>query len=125
MKICADHWAKVREAIKARGLDHLGAKSGQEAMADAVTQLQGGETQYDPLMDCNNMIWGRGLELGGLYLMGQKEDGSEYCPICEALAHMEPALGETKEQQERYWIDGPADAALKCAREKGLVPNVQ
>jgi hypothetical protein len=125
MKICKPHWDKLRTALRERGIDHLGAKSGKEAADDAVTELQGGDPEYDPTMACNNMIWSQGLKMGGLYLMSQKEDGSEYCPICEAIAHMQPPSGMTKEEQERSWIDGPADAALAESRRRGLVPNQQ
>lgn len=72
---------------KQRGLDHLGAKSGNEAAAAIAAQMSGEEAAYDPLMDCNNMIWSRGLEMCGLYLMTQKPDGSDFCSICEAVAH--------------------------------------
>lgn len=125
MKLCQSHWDMLRAALKERGIDHLGAKTGHEVIEDMKTELAGGDTDFDPLMCCNYMIWNRGLELGGLYLMGQKDDGSEYCPICEALDHMEPPPGETREYCERLWIDGPADAALNECRRCGLVPAEQ
>lgn len=117
MKICPGHWGKLRAALDARGIGHLGAKSGEEAVSNITEQLEGGSPAYDPLMDCNNMIWSRGLEAGGLYLMGQKEDGSHYCPICEAISH---GAGD-----EKFWIDGPADAVLGHCRKLRLVPAVQ
>lgn len=125
MKICQPHWNKLRAAIKDRGIDHLGAKSGKEAVEDALTELRGGEQDFDPAMACNNMIWSQGLKMGGLYLMGTKDDGSEYCPICEALDKMSPPPGSTREDCERWWIDGPADAALEECRRRGLVPGKQ
>jgi hypothetical protein len=125
MHICALHWDKLRAAIKERGIDHLVARSGKEVIDAAVEELQGGDPSFDPLMSCNYMIWNQGLKMGGLYLMGQKSDGSEYCPICEALVHMAPPPGMTKEQQERSWIDGPADMALDECRKRGLVPVKQ
>lgn len=125
MKICEPHWDKLRTAIKDRGIDHLGAKNGKDAVDNVAEELQGGQPDYDPTMACNMMIWNQALKMGGLYLMGQKEDGSEYCPICEAIAHMSPPPGMTKEQQERSWIDGPADAALDECRKRGLCPAAQ
>lgn len=68
-------------------------------------------------MSCNNMIFAEGLRGGGLYLMGAKPDGSQYCPICEAITN---GAGD-----EKYWIDGPADGCLTHARDLGLVPKVQ
>jgi hypothetical protein len=123
MRICKEHWAKIRAAIKERDIAHLGAKSGEEAMEDVKADLDGRERDYDPLMDCNWMINGRALTEGGLYLMTAKEDGSHFCPICEAIAH-KPADAEVQ-WVEDYWIQGPADAALKECQDKGLVPKVQ
>jgi hypothetical protein len=125
MRICQPHWDKLRTAIKNRGLSHLGAKSGEEAITDAVTELKGGTPDYDPLMSCHWMITSQALKMGGLYLMGAKPDGTEYCPICEAVAHMNPPEGMTKEQQELSWINGPADAALEECRRLGIVSAIQ
>ena len=117
MQICKDHWTKIRNAISERGLEHLGAKSGEEACADAVAQLQGEETPFDPLAACNWMIMNRGLEIGGLYLMT-----GDYCPVCEAIKHTDHM---SPEELELYWINGPADAVLETAREMGLVARQQ
>ena len=117
MRICQTHWDKLRAALKERGLDHLGAKSGKEAVDDAVTQLSGGDTDYDPTMACFYMISSKGLEIGGLYMMGTDEQGNERCPICECVAH---GAGD-----ENFWINGPADAALAEARSRKLVPEKQ
>lgn len=119
MKICPEHWAKVRAAVESRGMGHLGAKTGEQAAKDAESQLRGEETSYDPLMACNWMITSRALESGGLYLMTPKPDGSDHCPLCEAIEHRPE--GKTIEESERYWIDGPADAALAHCRERGLL----
>jgi hypothetical protein len=123
MKMCQPHWNKLREAMKDRCIDYLGAKDGKQAADDAVEQLAGRETDYDPLMACNWMITGRALKMGGLYLMGAKEDGSEYCPICEAIEH-KPEDVEVA-WVENYWIDGPADAVLEECRTLGLANPVQ
>jgi hypothetical protein len=116
MKICETHWAKLRQAIRDRGLYHLVAKSGEAAADNIKAEAQGLPHDYDPLMDCNMMIMSAGLKDGGLRLLTPKEDGSHYCPVCEAEAHGVP-VGD--------WINGPADCALQLAREKGLVPAVQ
>jgi hypothetical protein len=121
MKFCQDHWNKLRTAMTARGLDHLGAKSGEDAIASVKAELDGEETEFDPLMACHWMITSRAIEIGGLYLMTKKEDGGDYCPICEAAAHADVPLGVV----EDYWINGPADAAQAEARKRGLVPGVQ
>lgn len=122
MKFCQSHWDKLRAAIELRGIGHLGAQSGPEAVERAKQELAGAATDatYDPLMSCHWMITGRALEMGGLYLMGPTPDGGEYCPVCEVIAHT-PAERASKEEVETNWIDGPADAALAYCREKGLV----
>lgn len=123
MRICQDHWNKIRAAIKERGIDHLGAKTGEKAVEDIKTQIEGRPTDYDPLMSCNWMIHSKALEMGGLYLMTAKEDGTPHCPICEAIAH-KPDDAEVQ-WVEDYWIKGPVDAALKECQDRGLVPKVQ
>lgn len=112
MQFCADHWTKLKAAISNRGLDHLVAKSDKEALENSVAQINNQPSVYDPLMDCHWMITNRALERGGLYLLSSKLDGTQYCPVCEALQN-----GAT----ELNWIEGPADAAFAFCREKGLI----
>lgn len=128
MKLCQVHWGKVREAINSRGMGSLVSKDGAVAIDRLEDELKGTATpeSYDPLMSVNNMIFGRALEFGGLYLMT-----GDFCPICEAIKHragvVDPEKGRpyTTEEEESYWIDGPADGALTYCREKGLMPQVQ
>lgn len=127
MKICDNHWAKLTEAIKSRGLWHLVTKEGKAAFDSIAGQLQGQpEEGYDPLMACNFMIWGRAIDVGGLYLMT-----GDLCPVCEAMVHTAkfPKEGETEPVGEAWveshWIDGPADAALAHCRELGLTSPAQ
>ena len=116
MKMCLPHWEALRQGVKDRGMWPLVASSGKEAVDMISKQLRGEETGFDPLMSANWAISGRALEMGGLYLMAQKEDGSEYCPLCEADVHG----GHAQE-----WITGCLDAQLEHARELNLVPKVQ
>jgi hypothetical protein len=130
VKICASHWEKLRAAVDARGMSALVAKDGHAAIENTVLELEGREKEayFDPLMGANNMIWSAALERIGLDLMvGEK------CPVCEGITwnlEMTRLHGAhpsdhgkvfTAEEEERYWIDGPADAMLAVAREKGLV----
>jgi hypothetical protein len=109
MQICQEHWDMLRQA---RGIDHLIAKDVVAAVATVKAELAGDSTSYDPLMGCNWMIIIRALKEGGPYLLGEKADGTQYCPICEAVANGYPV---------EQWIDGPADAALKYCQEQRLV----
>lgn len=124
MKMCQPHWDQIREAIRVRGLSHLGASSGIEALERLNDELAGRATPdtYDPLMDANNMIWSKALEFGGLYLMGQKDDGSQYCPLCEVDIHT-PAR-EDGRPEAQHWIEGCTDTILRHCREISLVSSV-
>jgi len=113
MKFCDDHWAKLRAAISKRGLDHLVARGGKEAVDRLVDEVKGTETAatFDPLMCAHNMVASKALELGGLYML----TGEDICPVCEAVKN---ECGD-----ESYWIDGPADAALEEAKKIGMIPT--
>ena len=50
MRICKDHWAKIRATIQFYSIAQLGAKSGENAMEDINADLDGRERDYDPLM---------------------------------------------------------------------------
>lgn len=122
MQMCEKHWTMLREAIEARGLTPFIAKDGQEAMQQAIDQIEGDDTHYDPLAASNWLITGRALEMGGLYLMS-----GDYCPVCEVMKHMSqtpivpggPPAGEA--WVEKHWIEGPADAALAECVRRGMV----
>lgn len=129
MKICMKHWNMLRDAIEQRGLSGLVGKSGEELMENTVAQIEGTKSvkeTFDPLANATWMIYGRALQLGGLYLL-QEDD---ICPICEAIVHRADGYdaNETvpsEEETEKFWIDGPTDATLEQARELGLTPKLQ
>jgi hypothetical protein len=114
MQICKDHWNKLRTAIHDRCLDHLMSGTVAANMRNPVQKLLLG---HPPLVVCTIMICQEALKGGGVYLLGMKEDGTAYCPICEAL--------ENNAGDENFWINGPADAVLEHARELNLVPTIQ
>lgn len=116
MKICQAHWDSLRAAIKERGLDHLGAKNGEEAVERMQDELNGVATDdtYDPLMSANWMISSNALQAGGLYLMGADEKGEQYCPLCEVEKHI--GVGTAAE-----WIQGCTDSIRQHCIEKGLI----
>jgi len=113
MKMCQDHWDRLKKALADRNLLQFGAKTEEEAKRSIVTDLEGrgAENEFDPLMSCWQMIYAEGLKRCGLELMSPKADGSERCPICES-----------QRQYGEWWINGPADAMLKEAQDKGLLP---
>lgn len=122
MKLCQEHWNELKTAIEQRGLMHLVATSGEKAINQVVTQLNGNDSNqtYDPLMSANFAIWGNALEVYGLAMM--REDAP--CPLCLIDKH----LAECKESNCKFkdsasdWIRFASDAQLTAARERGLVP---
>lgn len=79
MKMCMDHWERLREAIKARGLYALVADSGEKAASNLASELEHGQTidNFDPLMSAHNAILGNALDAGGLAILQ-----GDTCPLC-------------------------------------------
>lgn len=120
MRICQEHWGRLRTAIEERGLASLISGDGHKLMDKLQSELaQGGQTveTYDPLSNANFAIWSNALERGGPYLMGQKENGEHYCPICESVEHGGPDAD--------WWINSAADEQREKALAMGLIPGVQ
>lgn len=100
MKLCADHWNALRDAIKARGLWPLVASSGEEANRRMSSTNE--RDRFEPLIGATVTITTAVLEVGGpaaIQAMG--------CPVCDLRA---PEL-----------IGVAADAQAAKARELGLV----
>ena len=120
MRICKEHWQMCRDAIDELGMGHLGAKSGKVALDNIVDELQTGETPpFDPLMSMNNHWWSEALQSGGLYLMGQPEDGSNeghYCPVCEFSKHQ-------KGFDARSTIHNIASQMQAYCYDEGIIPR--
>lgn len=115
MKFCQPHWDLIKKAIEERGLMQFVAGSGEKVISKMERELQGDSSTdtFDPLMAANFAIWSNAIDRGGLYLMGQKEGGSEYCPICESEAHNGPPAD--------WWITHAADEQLEKAKALGLI----
>lgn len=120
MRICQPHWTALRQGIEDRGLSGLVAGDGRRAVEALQRQSEGSDTpqDFDPLMSANLAIWSKALEIGGLYLLGEDEQGNHYCPLCEAEAHGGPGTAE-------MWINGCLDVQLAHARDLKLVPGIQ
>lgn len=149
MNMCPDHWDRLREKIKERGLDHLVASSGELAAAQVSSQFEVGEatpTNFDPLMSAfwaigsNTMETIRQAGMNPLYLLTQgPEDSLEgfpgyegrtwpRCGLCYlGLAHEVTCKDERCElpKQDGYaWmLDRAADDAKEKAIELGLVQS--
>ena len=122
MKMCQPHWDQLKKRIEELGLGHLGAKTGEQAvkdMDDALSDKEPTPESYDPLMSANWMIFGNAIKYGGFYLMGAKEDGSEYCPLCEVLK----TYGKDEEgvDMDQNWIKGCTDSIYNYCKEENLI----
>lgn len=118
MKMCLEHWAMCREAVMDRGMGGLIAKSGEQAVENLKTELEGGKSEFDPLMSMHWHWTNAALAAGGLYLLTDDEDGQPYCPLCEHVKHIEgfdarQAVASIADQMRAYCI------------EEGLIPNLQ
>lgn len=119
MKVCPSHWAKLRRAIDARGMTPLVARNGSEALERSVEELRGeaAEPSLDPLMAAHNMIVAAVIQRVGLQLFV-----GDQCPVCvgiktnEGVIDPELERAYTAEEEESYWIDGPAGAVLDIVK---------
>lgn len=144
MRFCDDHWERLRQAISDRGLDHLVAPDAETAVAQAVQELEQGQSPvtYDPLMAA---MWGissnvmRTLGPNSLYLVADgPEDplnvedypGFEHfagrtwpkCPLCYiGLAHEmtcdDPRCVLPAEDGYAWMIDRAADEQAELVKE--------
>lgn len=128
MRFCKPHWDALRAAVTQRGMDHLVAKSGEEAMASMVAELGGTATKqdWDPLMAAHWAIVTRVTERVGLAALTTPD----FCPLCavqESYEHVaatyDPIPAGAVDAQ--HWVDSCMDAMLRHARECGLMPGVQ
>lgn len=115
MKICQNHWDKLKELIEAEGLSRFIAKDGVEAMNNAIKEIEDKPTPQDPLMMCNNMIWSRSIEVFGLGIM------QEDCPCCYANNPNNYPFFEDKEPTGDWWIRTLVPHVKKMFIEKGLL----
>lgn len=85
MRMCANHWAKLRAAIDNRGLSALVAETGEQAARNLISEVQDGRSidNFDPLMNAYMAIITNCLsKLGpGIMLFAKPGDGDN-CPLC-------------------------------------------
>ena len=120
MQMCDNHWAKLRQGIKDRGLDGFVSRDGEAAIARMAQEVEGRTAHPpDPLMSAHNMIVNHAMETFGLELMvGEK------CPVCEFVEHIGPPPPELGfADNEAYMTDGPLDQVLLMFVNEGWIPS--
>ncbi len=120
MQICKDHWAAMRAEVKARGLDHLVAKSGKAAadsMMAELNQTADPAMTFDPLMNANFAITAQFLES---VPVGERLSAfsADVCPLCCLSPKRE---GTTPSELADNWIKGSIQDQYGQAVELGLV----
>lgn len=112
MKFCQPHWRKLSTAIRDRGLWHLVATSGQEAVLHMRAE------SFEPLIGAHNTIMSNAIQTLGLF---------EGCPVCELKKHDDAhrALGNDccTDRPAFDPIERTADEALRQAMVRGLAPD--
>lgn len=109
MNMCTTHWARLRAAISARGMDEYVSKNGQDAVSRIVAGLAE-ETlaTYDPLIAASSAILGHALQLVGPSLL----EPPAKCPICFLKnAHERVCRDPECKQDFEEWINLAADGA--------------
>lgn len=108
MKMCDEHYEKLKEAVRVKGMWHLVSKSGAEAVRRINSPV------FDPLLDCCLRIYTNAVRSAGLYILEFDKEGGEYCPLCELDKY-------GKEQNSDDWINQATDDVLYyCAKENLL-----
>lgn len=112
MEFCDDHWAQLRRAVAARGLDDLVSDGGAEAASRQVAEFEDNPdwTSFDPLLYAMWNLLANGSRIFNRPLL--LVDG---CPICHLLDHHEATCDgdprcRTVEEIDS-WPDKAADAA--------------
>jgi hypothetical protein len=126
MNICQEHWDRLRAAVEARGMSHLVARSGQEAAANTVEQMEEGVSpdNWDPLMAAFVALGSKGLERCGMAAFAPG-----FCFLCEVRKSFEhcktlPEFDPDLHKDDDFWLNSCMDAMLEHAREIGLMPRV-
>lgn len=122
MKLCQECWNELKEAIEQRGLMHLVAKGGEEAVKQIDAQLSGDTSarNYDPLMAANFAIWNQSLSSFGLGMMAPDAP----CPLCHKTEIESVCTDPSCNKQSGHdWIRFAADDQLAYSRHHGLVPQ--
>lgn len=117
MKMCQEHWDKLRAAVEQRGDTRFVAADGKTALERTKRELErtDGPDDFDPLMSSNFAIFNNAMETVGrnagpaaaLSFMG-----ADICPLCELNSlHKRDCQDSDCVFTYDDWIDRAADDA--------------
>lgn len=130
MKFCQKHWDALIEGVKVRKMWRFVPQSGVEVFENAVLELQGHGSGFDPL---SGAMWQLAGEVTDNVAKSQSPGAAIacmgdpiWCPMCAIQEWWDnPALNTTGMKRPenagdaQAWIDRKLDAALRYAREQG------
>jgi len=114
MMFCQCHKDKLEKIAREEGLGQFVPDTKEQART-MLNELLEQPENYWPFLSIIQNICFSALLNGGLYLLGNKPDGAEYCPVCEALEN-----GGTEEQ----WLHEPVLMEKVEATKRGLIGTV-
>lgn len=92
VRFCADHWERLKDAVRQAGLWSLVAENGEQGARNIQSQLSEGLTvdNFDPLIMAHNAIFGYALEMTQaqydqnpqMFMADSAEHPEWACPIC-------------------------------------------
>lgn len=120
LQCCQPHWNALRGKLDERGLSHLVALDGREAVNRLVEGLeaptedrQADAETFDPLMGSWFRVMGAFMENEP----GAMFEAEMVCPFCR--------LDRQREGLAENWLNGVSDEALEASRDLNLVPKEQ
>jgi hypothetical protein len=116
LRICKDHWTRLREAIEYRGMKSLISKDGN-SMKTRLKDIK--STLKNPTAECFDPFAIATIQISMAFIANVDDEDfpeGQFCPLCEVKAH-----GQIPDADDD-WINGCCDEQLDTARKLNLVP---
>jgi hypothetical protein len=117
MRMCQEHWDRLRSEIDTRGLSVLVPSDGANAAERFAKGVEGDDTigTFDPLMYAHMAILSHATELIGIAALMDNEDGSERCPLCFLNDYHEHTCTGCDRPRVNGFTSPPDDWIVKAA----------